>query len=91
MNRLEAIINNILKTIDKAHGKAFVIIFINNRPFILSLLGSRAKTKDGMPMVSTLVNVICIGINGYGMFINKKTMARRVAYIVLTKNKDDDL
>ena len=40
-------------------------------PFILSLFGSNASTKDGIPIVTVLINVSWIGIKGYGILTNK--------------------
>ena len=40
-------------------------------PFILSLFGSNASTKDGIPIVTVLINVSWIGIIGYGILTNK--------------------
>lgn len=53
-----------LATIVKAVGidlfKTLIIIL----PLILSLLGSKAKINDGIPIVTTLVKVSCIGSKG---------------------------
>lgn len=80
-----------LLTTVKAVGIAFEITFFKNCPFILSLFGSSANTNDGIPIVTMLINVKWIGINGYGILAIKKTMANILAYIVFTKNKLADL
>ena len=84
-------IRTTLITIEIPPGKALFIILCKKLPLILSLFGSSAKIKEGIPIVSTLVNVICIGSNGYCMCINKKSIASNVEYTVLTKNSDADL
>ena len=56
--------DKMLSTTLIAAGIDLLIIFIKKLPFILSLLGSKAKMKDGIPIVNILINVICIGING---------------------------
>lgn len=76
------------ETMVSAHGRALLIMFVNRLPFIRLLLASNAKTKDGIPMVKTLVNVIWMGMNGYGVLKNRNRMASRVEYIVLTKNSE---
>lgn len=53
-----AMIVSIDETMVNAHGKALLIIFINKLPLIRFLLDSKAKTKEGIPIVKTLVNVI---------------------------------
>ena len=61
---------NILNTTVKAAGIALFIIFIKKLPLILSLFGSKANTKDGIPIVKTFIRVICIGSKGYLKFKN---------------------
>ena len=46
-----------------AVGKAFATTFCKNLPLILSLLGSNANINEGIPIVVTLINDNCIGIN----------------------------
>ena len=53
-----AMIVSIDETMVNAHGRALLIMFINKLPLIRFLLDSNAKTKDGIPIVKTLVNVI---------------------------------
>ena len=50
-------IMTMFKVIVRAVGKDFFNTLMIILPFILSLLGSRAKTNDGMPIVTTLVKV----------------------------------
>ena len=57
----KTIIIIILKTIVKAVGKEEAITLYKKFPLILSLLGSSAKTNEGIPIVNTLVNVSWIG------------------------------
>lgn len=47
----------ILVTIVNAVGKDLRKTLIIIRPFILSLLGSKARINDGTPIVTTLVSV----------------------------------
>ena len=47
-----------------AVGKDFEITFFKKLPLILSLLGSNASIKDGIPIVTTLIKVNCIGMKG---------------------------
>ena len=58
------IVASISRTIIMAQGRALLIILTNKFPFTLSLLGSKASIKEGMPIVNTLVRVICMGIKG---------------------------
>ena len=51
-------------TIVRPAGKALLNTFIEKFPFILSLLGSKANMKDGIPIVKQLVSVNCIGSKG---------------------------
>lgn len=53
-----------MATIVRAAGSDLLITFGKKWPDTFSLLGSRAKTKDGIPIVTTLVSVNWIGING---------------------------
>ena len=55
----------ILKTTVKAVGKLLLTIFNRNFPFTKSLFGSKAKIKDGMPIVKPVIKVSCIGIKKY--------------------------
>lgn len=64
------------------------ITFLKKFPLTLSLLGSKAKIKDGMPIVIALINVNCIGTKGYAFPINKNINASIVEYIVFTKNSE---
>lgn len=57
--------NIILNTIVRAAGIDFLIMANKKSPFILSQFDSNAKTKEGIPIVNTLVKVNCIGENGY--------------------------
>ena len=59
-----------------AGGAAFFKTFFKKFPFTLSLFGSKASTKDGIPIVTALARVNCTGINGYGISINRKRKAR---------------
>lgn len=52
------IINDIANTIVIPQGKDLLIMLLNKFPLIRLLFGSSANTKDGIPIVSTLVNVI---------------------------------
>lgn len=72
-------------------GNAFDITFFKKYPFILSLFGSNASINDGIPIVTTLIKLNCIGTNGYDSPINKNISASTVEYIVFTKNNDADL
>lgn len=55
---------NILRITVSPTGKALTITFFKNSPFILSLFGSKAKIKDGKPIVMVPIRLICIGTNG---------------------------
>ena len=46
-----------LKKMVKATGKLLLTIFNKKFPFTKSLLGSKAKIKDGVPMVNVVINV----------------------------------
>ena len=52
------------KTIVKAVGSDLPIIFLNSFPLIRSLFGSSASTNEGIPIVTVLISVICIGMKG---------------------------
>ena len=54
-----------LKTTVKAVGKLLLTIFNKNFPFTKSLFGSKAKMKDGIPIVNPVIKVSCIGIKKY--------------------------
>ncbi len=60
-----------------AAGKALLIIFLNKFPLMRSRFGSNASMNDGMPIVTALIKVICIGIKGYGAVINKNSNESR--------------
>ena len=64
------------------------ITFLKKFPLTLSLFGSKAKIKDGMPIVIVLINVNCIGTKGYAFPINKNINASIVEYMVFTKNSE---
>ena len=55
------ITTNILVTIVKAVGIALLITFSKKFPFTIALFRSNANTNDGIPIVTILVNVSCIG------------------------------
>ena len=69
-------------------GNDLEITFLKKFPLIRALFGSRASINDGIPIVAVLINVSCIGTNGYASPINKNMRASIVEYIVFTKNKD---
>ena len=75
----KTVIIRILATIVRAVGKDFLSTLIIILPFIRSLFGSNAKMNDGIPIVTILVNVNWIGINGYALSKNKKITANKVA------------
>ena len=72
-------------------GKAFEMTFLKNFPFTRSLLGSSARITEGMPMVSALMNVICLGMNGKSDLIIRKQIAKSKLYSVFTRKRDADL
>lgn len=76
----------ILSTIVNPAGMAFFRILKRNIPFILSLFGSSASIRDGIPIVNALISVYCIGINGYGAVIKINSRARSMENIVLEIN-----
>ena len=80
-----------LVTMVRAVGKAVFMTFIMILPFILSLFGSRARINDGIPMVTMLVKVSCIGTKGYVVLKNINMIASKVAYVVLQRNNEADL
>ena len=55
----------ILKTTVNAVGKLLLTIFNKNWPFTKSLFGSKAKIKEGIPIVKPVIKVNCIGIKKY--------------------------
>ena len=67
-------------------GNDLEITFLKKFPLIRALFGSRASINDGIPIVTVLINVSCIGTNGYASPINKNMRASIVEYIVFTKN-----
>ena len=69
----------ILLIITNAGGAAFFKTFFKKLPFTLSWFGSSANTKDGIPMVKTLVSVSWIGMKGYGISIKRKIKANKPA------------
>ena len=69
----------ILTTVVKAVGMDLLITFCINRPFTLSLFGSSAKMKDGIPIHTKAIRLNWIGINGYGIWANTKIMAKILA------------
>ena len=88
----EVINNNIVENnivIDV--GNATDATFIKNLPFTFSLFGSSARINAGIPIVNTLVNVNCIGINGYVFFININSINKSIAYNVFVIKRDADL
>ena len=68
-----------LSTIVIAVGIDLLMILKKKCFFTLFLFGSKARIKEGIPMVVTLVKVSWIGTNGYGKEINKKQIASKVA------------
>ena len=60
----KVIIIIMFETMVKAVGKLFFNTFTIILPFILSLFGSKARINDGIPIVTVLISVSCIGING---------------------------
>ena len=69
-------INKMLQMMVKAGGADFFKTFFKKFPFTRSRFGSKAKTKDGIPMVTALAKVSCTGIKGYGISMNKKRNAK---------------
>ena len=63
-NREIATNNRTFATIVNAPGRDLRIILTKKLPRIRSLLGSKAKMKDGIPMVKVLIRVNWIGWNG---------------------------
>ena len=71
-------------------GTDLLNIFLSKLPVTLFLFGWRASTNEGIPIVRELINVICIGIKGYGIDANTKSMAKNIEYKVLARNIDED-
>ena len=59
-----------------AVGKAFDIIFFKKFPWILSLFGSKANKKEGIPIATSDIKLICTGSNGYSELKNKNNTAK---------------
>ena len=58
-----------------AAGIDLLITFPMNFPFTLALFGSKANTKDGIPMHTSEIKLNWIGINGYCTLINTNNIA----------------
>ena len=65
LNTIESIIIRIiLITIVNAAGNALLITLVKKFPLTILWFGSKASTKEGIPIVTVLVKVSWIGING---------------------------
>ena len=53
-------------TIEIEAGSERMRTFARKLPFTRSLLGSSARTNDGMPMIAVEMSVIWMGMKGYG-------------------------
>ena len=73
-----------LSTTVNAPGIAFAKTLDINRPLTISLFGSRAKMKDGIPIVTAPMTVMSVGSKGRPLGISIKMRANKKLYMVLT-------
>ena len=88
----KAYLNNMmiitLNTTVRAGGKLFPMTFKRKFPLTSSLLGSKAKTKDGIPIVNIVIRVSWIGIKKYFEEANIQINIKINVNIVLINNKE---
>ena len=83
-----SIVIRIPATMVSAPGTALESTFFRKPPCTRSRLGSRARTKDGIPIVNMLMRVIWMGWKGYCALRNKNKTAKIAEYMVFTKNRE---
>ena len=67
-----------LKTTVNPAGMDLLNTFCINLPFTLSLFGSKAKMKEGIPIHTREIRLSCIGIKGYLSFKKTNKTAKRL-------------